>query len=583
VKSTAAFRVMSRPQSRPRSAVPPAGDASERGGAAAAEGGVADATSEVEAKLLAPHASDLQAIARMRNLGPYRLRRRGTVELHSTYLDTPDFALARRRVALRVRRAAGRWEATAKSAGRVAGDIHERSEWTVALPGPPESPFVLPAGALQTQLLAVVAGRPLQPVLVTNIRRQLRDVLQAGAGDDAPALAELALDQVTLRDPADASPATTYDEIEIERRGGTREDIEDVVRLLRERATLLPSLESKLSRGLAVFYPAHRLRPVTPQPVQPEDTVAAAVRKITRQHLEQLRSHDPGARLGTDPEALHDMRVATRRLRALVRAFPEAFPISVRFFFADELRWLTQALGAVRDLDVQLGNLQQFAQAAPPAHRTALDPYRIYLERERAAKRVDMLATLDSPRYCRLLSRLERFADARTGPTSTATAHEPVALVGRRRAQKAFRRLIDRGSEVQAMPAPEDLHALRIRAKRFRYLLEFIRDLTGKAGRRLGKRLVRLQDLLGAHHDAAVAAEFVRAYADGHAAELHPSHLLALGAVVGNDLRAADNACVAFRRTWRRFSGKKTRAEFDRVVRTLKQAAPASAAAGAPP
>ncbi len=538
---------------------------------------------EVEAKLLVPNATDLRVIARLRSLGPYRLRRRGTVQLHSTYFDTQDFALARRAVALRVRRAAGHWEATAKTAGRVVGDIHERPEWTVALPGPPASPFVLPPGPLQTHLAALVAGRALQPVLITEIRRQLVDVLPAGAGDDAPALAELALDQVTLRDPAGASPASAYDEIEIERRAGRRGDLQELVRRLRERATLLPSPESKLGRGLAAFYPPHRLRPVTPQPLQPADTVAAAARKIARFHLEQLRVHDPGSRLGTDPEELHDMRVATRRLRALVRAFPEAFPISVRFAFADELRWLAQTLGAVRDLDVQLGNLQQFAQTAPPAHRTALDPYRTYLECNRAVKRKEMLAVLDSRRYDRLLLRLERFAEARTGPTSAASAHDAVALIGRRRVRKAFRRLIERGGEIEATPAPEDLHALRIRAKRFRYLLEFLRDLIEKPGRRLVKRLVRLQDLLGAHHDAVVAAEFVRAYADGHAAELTPSHLLALGALVGNDLRAADHACVAFQRTWQRFGGKKTRAEFDRVLRTLKQATQASGAPGGTP
>jgi triphosphatase len=541
------------------------------------------AAAEVEAKLLVPHTGDLRIIGRMRSVGPYRLRRRGTVQLHSTYFDTSDFALARRRVALRVRRADGHWEATAKTAGQVVGDIHERPEWTVALPGPPASPFALPPGSLQTRLAALVAGRSLRPVLITEIRRQLMDVLPAGTNGEAPPLAELALDQVTLRDPAGAAATTTYDEVEIECRAGKREDLEVVVRGLRERASLLPSPESKLSRGLAALYPAHRLRLLTPQSVRPGDTVATAVRKLARLHLEQLRVHDPGTRLDTDPEELHDMRVATRRLRALVRAIPEAFPIAVRFGFTDELRWLAQTLGAVRDLDVQLGNLRQFAQTAPPAHRPALDPYRTHLERKRAANRTEMLAALDSERYYRLLRRLERFAEARTGPASSASAHDPVSLVGRRRVRKAFQRLLQQGGAIQATPAPEDLHALRIRAKRFRYLLEFLRDLTAKPGRRLVKRLIRLQDLLGTHHDAVVAAEFVRGYADEHAAQLTPSHLLALGGLVGNDLRAADHACVAFQRTWQRFSGKKTHAEFDRVLRTLKRAAHASNAAGGAP
>src|SRR5438128_1956094 len=95
---------------------------------------------EIEAKLLVPRASDLQAIARIGQLGTYRLRARDTVRLHSLYIDTAAFTLARHAVALRLRRTGTQWEATAKWRGHVDGMVHERPELTVPLPRAPRFP-----------------------------------------------------------------------------------------------------------------------------------------------------------------------------------------------------------------------------------------------------------------------------------------------------------------------------------------------------------------------------------------------------------------------------------------------------------
>src|ERR1700690_4387605 len=134
---------------------------------------------EIEVKLEAASAEILRHVAQLRVLGPYRLRPRRAARLHSVYLDTRGLALARAGIALRVRRAGRVWEATAKWRGRVAGSMHERPELTVARPGGPPVPFILPDGPLRTQLTAVVLGRRLAPILVTDIRRSLRDLLPA--------------------------------------------------------------------------------------------------------------------------------------------------------------------------------------------------------------------------------------------------------------------------------------------------------------------------------------------------------------------------------------------------------------------
>jgi len=534
---------------------------------------------EIEAKLLVPRATDLRAIARLTQLGPYPLRSRGAVRLHSTYLDTPSLTLARHGVALRLRRQGRHWEATVKLAGRVEGDVHERPELTVALPSAPVLPFCPPQGPLHTQLAALVAGRPLAPILVSEIRRRLFDVLPSDSAATPEPIAELALDRVQLRAPLDGQAKTTYCEVEVEGRRGDRGDIASLAKALRGGFDLLPSTESKFTRGLTLLYGPGIIGSGDPR-VLAYDTVQGGVRHILARHLYRLRLHDPGTRIGEDPEALHDMRVATRRLRAAVRVFAAGIPARLQSGMSQELQWLGQLLGRVRDLDVQLARLDDFTAAAPAGFRPALGCLREYLDGERGRGRADMLAGLDTARYFRLLLRLERFAHARGRRRSPDTAaQELIVIAGQRAIQKAFRRLIKRGEKIHATPHPEDLHALRIRAKRLRYLLEFLQELTGKPGRRLVRRLTELQDLLGSYHDAVVAADFVRVYVEGQGAQLAPAQMVALGALVAGELRLAEQKRAEFETTWRRFARPRTAADCRAVLQKLHdlQASPAPA------
>jgi triphosphatase len=522
---------------------------------------------EIEAKLLAPTAADLRAIARLPQLGPYPLRSRGAVRLHSTYLDTPSLTLARNGVALRLRRQGRQWEATAKWAGQVEGDVHERPELTVALPGAPALPFVPPAGPLHTHLAALVAGRQLTPILMSEIHRRLFDVLPSDPTAPSEPIAELALDRVHLRAPRDGHLEVNYYEVEAERRHGDRRDVAGLARLLRHGFNLAPSTESKFGRGLTVFYGAGIIGSGDRR-VWAYDTVREGLRHIVARHLHRLRLNDPGTRIGEDPEALHDLRVATRRLRAAVRIFAGGIPSRLQNGMRQELQWLGQLLGPVRDLDVQLAKLDGFIAAAPAGFRPALGCLREYMDGERARRRADMLAGLDTTRYFRLLLRLERFADAR-GQSRDAAARELIVVAGQRAIKRAFRRLIKRGDKIQSMPHPEDLHALRIRAKRLRYLLEFLQELTGKPGRRLVKRLTELQDLLGSYHDAVVLADLVRVYAEGAGAQLAPAQLVALGALVASELRLAEQRRTDFEGTWRRFARPRTAADCRALLQKL--------------
>ena len=205
---------------------------------------------EIEAKLLVPHERDLRAIARLTSIGPYCLRPRDAVRLYSVYLDSPGLDLARRGVALRLRRHAGRWELTAKWGGRVAGLVHERPELTLALARAPRFPF-RPDFPWPSAVDRIVAGSALEPVLITQISRRRIDVVPDAA---RAAVAELALDRVRLRRPRDRVPVATYNEVEIERLRGPRRHVVRLAQLLQARFALPPSSESKFARGLHALY-----------------------------------------------------------------------------------------------------------------------------------------------------------------------------------------------------------------------------------------------------------------------------------------------------------------------------------------
>jgi triphosphatase len=209
---------------------------------------------EIEAKLLVTRESDFRAVARLESVGPYRLRHRDAVRLYSVYLDTPELALAHRGVALRLRRHAGRWELTAKWGGRVVGLVHERPELTVALSRAPRFPFHVDH-KLPPQLDRLVAGRALEPILITQIHRRRIDVLAGGEEGEAP-VAELALDRVRLRAPGGREPVARYCEIEIEHLRGSRRHVSRLAEFLQERFSLAASTESKFARGVTALYGA---------------------------------------------------------------------------------------------------------------------------------------------------------------------------------------------------------------------------------------------------------------------------------------------------------------------------------------
>jgi len=287
---------------------------------------------------------------------------------------------------------------------------------------------------------------------------------------------------------------------------------------------------------------------------------------VVREQFALLRSHEAGTRAGEDPEALHDMRVATRRLRAALRCFQDVLPSDANHL-NDELGWLASGLAAVRDLDVQLLRLQDLSAILPEHEQPSLTAVRDVLNRDREEARVALISLLDSERYAAML----RLGSDLLGQVVVDRDDPPVAVMAGVVLSRPFQKLRKAGDHLDASSPPAEFHALRKRAKRLRYTLEFVANLDSREARGVLRSLVALQDLLGKHQDAEVALTQLHALAER--AVLPPGMLFALGQLAQRNSFEAVQLRAGFERAYRPVVGKRWR----RFHRRLRQAAEAGA------
>ncbi|KAA2264028.1 CHAD domain-containing protein [Solihabitans fulvus] len=229
--------------------------------------------------------------------------------------------------------------------------------------------------------------------------------------------------------------------------------------------------------------------------------VPQLVRAAVRERLAALRHYEDGAAFGDDPEDLHQMRVAVRRLRAVLAVASDELAADWAAGLRAELRWLGQTLGPVRDADVLLDALLTEAAGFPPKEQAAVESLLATLRTERKQARKRLRLALRSPRYTRLLRSV---ASAEAGVLGTPDA-PPLHILDR--PLRALRRAVDRAGE---HPSDEALHEIRIKGKRLRYTAELVAPVGGKAARELVAATRALQEVLGAHQDSVVAEAEVR-------------------------------------------------------------------------
>ena len=245
-------------------------------------------------------------------------------------------------------------------------------------------------------------------------------------------------------------------------------------------------------------------------PLPPEMPAAAAIAEMLARFAATIDENVPGTITAIDTEFLHDLRVAVRRTRSILKLVGDVLPANLAERFQPEFKWLGDLTTPVRDLDVYLLELDNMAARLASADPHDLDPFRTFLVRHRAAERRRLVRGLRSRRFEQLMSEwrsaLAQAADADGGPT--------VAMLARQRVERAYRNAARCGKRINADSPSEDVHALRKRCKELRYLLEVFRPLCANAPhRRLVNELKALQDTLGDFQDGEVQREAVREFA----------------------------------------------------------------------
>jgi len=250
--------------------------------------------------------------------------------------------------------------------------------------------------------------------------------------------------------------------------------------------------------------------------LEADDGMAEAARKTLAFHFQRMLFHEAGTRLGEDIEALHQMRVATRRMRFAFRVFGEYLDMKQMAPMIKGLQRTGRALGGVRDLDVFWEKTQRYLDALPPERQGDLDPLRAVWEQERERRRERMLAYLNSERFACFKESFAAFLETPGAgelpavsdgePRSYRLRHVlPVTVYQRLAAVRAYDEWVA-GPDVPL----ERLHRLRIAAKGLRYTLEFFREVLGPEAEAAIKEIKRLQDHLGDLQDAVVASGLLR-------------------------------------------------------------------------
>lgn len=293
---------------------------------------------------------------------------------------------------------------------------------------------------------------------------------------------------------------------------------------------------------------------------------AAAWGQFMRRQLAVMEANEPGVLTDVHLECLHDFRVALRRARTASKALAAHLPPQA-LTLEDGFRQLSDITGPLRDLDVHLADFPAMLKLTPKEPAECFDPMLDILHQRRAAALAAVVAELQSQAY-------QDFKAAWRQSVAVAADHPapPLGPVAGEVIWKTYKRIIRDGAAITPASPPEDLHDLRKKCKRLRYLLEFFQDLAVTSA--LVKALKTLQDCLGAHQDYAVQHDLVReirlalSAADVAVPKATIAALAHLEAVLS---RRQEQARSDFTALFEDFAARKIRARFRRAVAAHKK------------
>ena len=460
---------------------------------------MAVSVNETELKYDAPASSSLPRFEPLAQVAG--TERPDAEELEAEYYDTPDLRLIRAGITLRRRRAGHDqgWHLKLP----VSADTRREIQLPLGKPGakvPRE---------LAEQVRVHTRREPLQPVVRMITTRQ-RLVLLDAAGTS---LAEVTADDVRAQRHAGTAgmePAATsqWSEIEVELTGGDRTLLSAADDLLRRNGLTRSASSAKLARALGIERASQDGGPVLGAASYAGDVVTGYLGK----HLDALKTLDPMVRRD-EPDAVHQLRVTTRRLRSALQTFGKLIFASDTAHLAAELKWLGTILGAARDAEVLSAHITTSLEQLPA--ELVIGPVKArvqgYFAPLGAQARSAAKRALDSERYFALLDDLDALASA---PQLTAAAGSPGGDALRSPVRRAYRRTRRRMRlALRASPGRSRelaLHDARKAAKRARYAAEAVSPAAGRPAVRFATQMKKVQSLLGDHQDCVIARQVER-------------------------------------------------------------------------
>jgi CHAD domain-containing protein len=488
---------------------------------------------EADADAVVPELSGLPQVAAESDPEEFRL----TAE----YFDTDDLRLLRAGITLRRRRGGDDdgWHL------KLPAGADSRTELQVPL----RRGAAVPA-ELSRLIRAHSRAASLRPVArIATVRRRRVLVDEAGTS-----LAEVVDDEVSAQSLGEVTALSRWREVEVELTGGGRLLLVAADDRLR-RAGLRPAGRSaKLERALADRMPA----PAAAARLTARSTAGDVVLAYLRAQARALQAADPLVRRD-QPDSVHQMRVAARRLRATLQSFTPVLEAPATAHLQAELRWLGQVLGAARDGEVMAGHLRALLDQLPDD--LVLGPVRAsmtehFAPRNAAAARAAIRA-LDSRRYLALLDELDALL---AEPPFTPAAALPAETL-RVPVARAYRRLRRKLRRARGMPAGHDrdiaLHQARKAAKRARYTADVLVPIAGRQARRFSRRVTKIQTALGDHQDSVIARAEIRRLA--MRASRAGENTFTYGVLYERDTRAAAKSRHRARRAWHAAARRKYR------------------------
>lgn len=467
-------------------------------------------------------------------------------QLDAEYYDTEDLRLLRAGITLRQRRG-----------GSDAG-------WHLKLPAGPKAPdsrqeIRLPLGnagrrvprELADLVRARTRGAALVPVATITTVREVTTLVD----ERGESLAEVADDCVAAAAAQEDRPSDRWREIEVELTGGGRDLLTAADKLLRRAGFRRSARSAKLERVLSARLP----KPPTTQPAGPRrltssSTAGDVVRAYLSAQVQALVSLDPKVRRA-EPDSVHQMRVATRRLRSTLRSFGTVVSRADTEQLAGELQWLGGVLGEARDAEVQAARLDQHVQQTDTEQ--LLGPVQARIQAHAAKTRARTLAAvsaaLKSARYDALLDSLDQLiANVPPGDEAGSPAGQALPAAALRSYRKTRRRMRTALRAPAGREQEAAFHQARKGAKQTRYMAEAVAPALGAKASRLARRMKKLQAVLGDHQDTVVGRQITRKL--GIAAQQAGESAFSYGLFYGRD--ACEGARLRRRATevWRKAS-----------------------------